>query len=136
MSAKLAYESFGISPLLRGTYVRVLGNVPFLGGCRARETAVRRISGIARSRKSRVGLVSGVAVAAIIAFAVPAGANTGHVFTSQTCYTWSASVTLDNNVTTVRRVEVTTTIPGTTGIVDGHYAVSYTHLTLPTKRIV
>ena len=82
---------------------------------------MRSNSAIARSRMCRLGLVSGVALAGVIAFAVPAGANTGHVFTSQTCYTWSASVTLDNNVTTVRRVEITTTIPGTTGMVDGRY---------------
>jgi LPXTG-motif cell wall-anchored protein len=69
----------------------------------------------------RVGLVSGVAVATLVAVSLPADANTGHVFTSQTCFTWSASVTLDTNVTTVHRVEVTTTIPGTTGIVDGRY---------------
>ena len=74
-----------------------------------------------RSRRCRVGLVAGVAAATIVAVALPAGANTGHVFTSQTCYTWSASVTLDNNVTIERRVEVSTTIPGTTGIVDGRY---------------
>jgi LPXTG-motif cell wall-anchored protein len=62
-----------------------------------------------------------VAVAAVVGFAVPAGANTGSVVTSQTCLRWSASVSLNNNVTAGHFVEVTSTIPGTTGIVDGHY---------------
>jgi hypothetical protein len=64
-------------------------------------------------------------------FALPAGANTGHAFASQTCSGWSASVTLDNNVTHARFVEVSTTIPGTTGIVDAHYSTIGTSGTTP-----
>jgi LPXTG-motif cell wall-anchored protein len=60
-------------------------------------------------------------VAAVIGLAGPAGANTGHVVTAQNCDTWSVSVTLDSNVTSDHFVEITTTIPGTTGMVDGHY---------------
>ncbi len=77
--------------------------------------------GIVQTRAGRVGVVAGVAVAAVIGSAVPAGANTGSVVTSQTCLRWSASVSLNNNVTAGHFVEVTSTIPGTTGIVDGHY---------------
>ena len=65
--------------------------------------------------------MTGVIVATVIGLALPAGANTGHVFASQTCEAWSTSVTLDNNVAPDHFVEVTTTIPGTTGIVDAHY---------------
>ena len=74
----------------------------------------------------RVGLVAGVAVASMVGLALPAGANTGHVFASQSCHDgWTASVTLDNNVTSDHFVEVTSTIPGTTGIVDGHYDTTH-----------
>ena len=82
---------------------------------------MKRVVGIARGRAGRVGLVAGVMVAAMIGLAGPAGANTGHVITAQNCQSWSASVTLDSNVTSDHFVEVITTIPGTTGIVDGHY---------------
>ena len=82
---------------------------------------MKRVVGIARGRAGRVGLVAGVMVAAVIGLAGPAGANTGHVITAQNCQSWSASVTLDSNVTSDHFVEVITTIPGTTGIVDGHY---------------
>jgi LPXTG-motif cell wall-anchored protein len=82
---------------------------------------VKRVLGIARGRAGRVGLVAGVLVAAVVGLAGPAGANTGHVQASQTCQGWSVTVTLDNNVTPDHFVEVTSTIPGTNGIVDGHY---------------
>jgi LPXTG-motif cell wall-anchored protein len=82
---------------------------------------VNRISKHARTRAGRTLSVVGLAVAAVSVFALPAGANTGHVATAQTCHTWSASVTLDNNVEADFFVEVATTIPGTTGIVDAHY---------------
>jgi hypothetical protein len=85
------------------------------------ELPVNRLVGIVQTRAGRVGVVAGVAVAAVVGFAVPAGANTGSVVASQTCLRWSASVSLDHNVTADRFVEVTSTIPGTTGIVDGHY---------------
>ena len=59
--------------------------------------------------------------ATVAALALPASANTGNVHTAQDCYTWSASVTLNPDVHSDHFVEVTSTIPGTTGIVDGHY---------------
>jgi hypothetical protein len=83
---------------------------------------VNRILGIVHGHAGRVGVVAGVAIATIVALALPAGANTGHVTASQTCQGgWSVTVTLDNNTTPDHFVELTTTIPGTTGIVDGHY---------------
>ena len=74
-----------------------------------------------RIRAGRAGIVAALALTAVAVFGLPAGANTGHVVATQTCYAWSASVTLDNNVKTDFFVEVTTSIPGTTGIVDAHY---------------
>jgi hypothetical protein len=55
---------------------------------------------------------------------VTAFAHSGTVLTSENCSTWSASVTLANNVTSDRFVDVVTTIPGTTGITNGHYDTS------------
>lgn len=66
-----------------------------------------------------------VAVAALAATALPASANTGHVTASQNCTDWSASVTLNHNVTSDRTVNVITTIPGTTGVVGGHFNTSF-----------
>ena len=75
--------------------------------------------GIARTRAGRVGLVAGVAVATVAGLALPAGANTGHVFATQTCHDgWSAKVTLDNNVSPDHDVVVTSTIPGTKGLTN------------------
>jgi LPXTG-motif cell wall-anchored protein len=82
---------------------------------------MNRILGNVRWGATRVGLVIVVVGAIVVAFALPAGANTGYVTTSQTCYVWTATVTLDANVTADHFVEVSSTIPGTTGIVDGHY---------------
>ena len=82
---------------------------------------MNRILGTIRGRAGRVGLVAGVITATVVALALPAGANTGHAYASQDCDGWWAKVTLDNNVTSDHYVEVTTTIPGTSGIVDGHY---------------
>jgi LPXTG-motif cell wall-anchored protein len=82
---------------------------------------MNRILGNVRWGATRVGLVIVVVGAIVVAFALPAGANTGYVTTSQTCYVWSATVTLNANVTPDHLVEVSSTIPGTTGIVDGHY---------------
>ena len=75
-----------------------------------------------RSGLGRIGLVVGVVIAAVTVSALPAGANTGHVSASQTCSQWSVSVTLDNNVTSRRFVEITSTLPGTTNMVDAHYS--------------
>ena len=82
---------------------------------------MNRILGTIRGRAGRVGLVAGVITATVVALALPAGANTGHAYASQDCDGWWAKVTLDNNVTSDHYVEVTTTIPGTSGIVDGNY---------------
>jgi len=82
---------------------------------------MNRILGNVRSGAARVGLLIVVVSATVVAFALPAGANTGYVTTSQTCYVWTATVTLNANVTADHFVEVSSTIPGTTGIVDGHY---------------
>jgi hypothetical protein len=48
-------------------------------------------------------------------------AHSGSVVASETCSSWSASVTLAHNVTIDRFVDVLTTIPGTSGISGGHY---------------
>ncbi len=48
-------------------------------------------------------------------------AHSGSVGASETCSSWSASVTLAHNVTIDRFVDVVTTIPGTSGISGGHY---------------
>ena len=77
---------------------------------------MNRILGNFRSGAARVALVACVATATVAALAIPASANTGTVHTAQDCYTWSASVSLDTNVTPAHDVEVTTTIPGTTGL--------------------
>ena len=91
---------------------------------------MNKVSGIARSRAGRLGLVAGIAVATVAGLALPAGANTGHVFATQTCHDgWSVQVTLDNNVTSDHYVEISTTIPGTTGMVDGHYNTTGNHST-------
>jgi LPXTG-motif cell wall-anchored protein len=82
---------------------------------------MNRILGNVRWGATRVGLVVLVVSATVVAFALPAAANTGYVTTSQTCYEWTATVTLDANVSFDHFVEVSSTIPGTTGIVDGHY---------------
>jgi LPXTG-motif cell wall-anchored protein len=82
---------------------------------------VNQILGNFRSTAARVALVACVAAATVAALAIPAAANTGNVHTAQDCYTWSASVTLNADVHSDHFVEVTSTIPGTTGIVDGHY---------------
>jgi len=56
---------------------------------------------------------------------VPASANNGTVAVGQNCRTWHASVQLNHNVKPDRRVDVVTTIPGTTGITGGHYNTSF-----------
>lgn len=51
-------------------------------------------------------------------------AHSGFVTVNETCAGWTASVSLDNNVTSDRTVDVLTTIPGTTGITGGHYSTT------------
>jgi hypothetical protein len=54
-----------------------------------------------------------------------AAANTGNVAASETCSTWSVSVSLNHNVTSDRTVVVVTTIPGTVGIAGNHYNTTF-----------
>ena len=79
----------------------------------------------------RIAVAAGVVSVAVLGFALPAAANSGHVLVAQTCSGWSASVTLDNNVTSGKFVEVSTTIPGTTGIVDARYTTTDASGTTP-----
>ena len=63
--------------------------------------------------------------ALLFALAGVTAANTGSVSASETCSTWSVTVTLNHNVTSDRTVVVVTTIPGTTGIAGNHYNTSF-----------
>jgi len=58
---------------------------------------------------------------ALLATFTAASAHSGDVTAQQDCRTWSVHVSLNHNTTPDRTVEVVTTIPGTTGITDGHY---------------
>jgi hypothetical protein len=80
-------------------------------------------------RRLRTGTAGAIVVGGAIfmggaASLVTAFAHSGTVTTSETCSAWSASVTLANNVTIDRFVDVVTTIPGTAGITHGHYDTS------------
>jgi LPXTG-motif cell wall-anchored protein len=73
-------------------------------------------------REVRRGLFLGLTTAAIlVAFTTPAYANTGTVTASADCETFDVTVVLAHNVTPDRTVDVVTTIPGTTGISQGHF---------------
>ena len=61
----------------------------------------------------------------LFALAGVTAANTGNVAASETCSTWSVSVSLNHNVTSDRTVVVVTTIPGTAGIAGNHYDTSF-----------
>jgi len=63
--------------------------------------------------------------ALVLALAGVAAANTGNVAASETCSTWSVSVSLSHNVTSDRTVVVVTTIPGTVGIAGNHYNTTF-----------
>ena len=71
--------------------------------------------------------VSGV-VAALglggMASVVTAYANTGLVTATENCTSWSAAVYLNNNVSPDHTVDVTSTIPGTPNISNGHYTTT------------
>jgi hypothetical protein len=54
-----------------------------------------------------------------------AAANTGNVVASETCSTWSVTVSLNHNVVPARTVVVVTTIPGTVGIAGNHYDTTF-----------
>ena len=61
----------------------------------------------------------------LLGLAGVAAANTGNVVASETCSTWSVTVSLNNNVTSDRTVVVVTTIPGTVGITGNHYNTTF-----------
>src|ERR1017187_6435394 len=73
-------------------------------------------------RKVFAAIIAAAVVAFGFATLAPriALAHTGNVHATETCDGWSASVNLDNNVTSNRTVTVVTTIPGTVGL-TGHY---------------
>lgn len=64
--------------------------------------------------------LSAVALA-LFAFSAVATAHSGSVSASENCDSFVVHVYLHNNVTSDRTVNVTTTIPGTTGLTNQHY---------------
>jgi hypothetical protein len=71
------------------------------------------------------------ALVALVAAPLVASAHSGNVVASETCTSFTVVVSLDHNVTADRTVDVTTTIPGTTGFTGHHYDTSFgTILTL------
>lgn len=65
-------------------------------------------------------LAATAAIAMLLAVPAVTLAHTGSITVAQDCQSWSASVSLANNVAAGRTVVVTSTIPGTTGL-TGHY---------------
>jgi hypothetical protein len=62
----------------------------------------------------RIILAIGLMAVGLIGYTATAGsAHTGSVYGQETCDGWSASVSLNNNVTADRTVTITSTIPGT-----------------------
>jgi LPXTG-motif cell wall-anchored protein len=59
--------------------------------------------------------------AIVVAFDTPAHANSGEVNASANCEIFEAAVSLHHDVAPDRTVDVLTTIPGTTGISNGHF---------------
>ena len=81
------------------------------------------IKRIARRRKrllSVTGVVAALCLGGMASF-VTAYANTGLVTATETCTSWSAAVSLNNNVSPDHTVDVTSTIPGTPNITGGSY---------------
>jgi hypothetical protein len=78
---------------------------------------------VATYRKFTMAALTGAAL--IFALAGVAAAHSGSVVASETCSTWSVTVSLANNTTPDRTVVVTTTIPGTVGIAGNHYNTSF-----------
>jgi hypothetical protein len=78
---------------------------------------------VATYRKFTLAALTGIAL--IFALAGVAAAHSGSVVASETCSTWSVTVSLANNTTSDRTVVVTTTIPGTVGIAGNHYNTSF-----------
>lgn len=78
---------------------------------------------VATYRKFTLAALAGAAL--ILALAGAVTAHSGSVVTSETCSTWSVTVSLANNTTADRTVVVTTTIPGTVGIAGNHYNTSF-----------
>jgi hypothetical protein len=71
-------------------------------------------------------LLAGLTGAALLfSLAGVATAHSGSVVASETCQSWSVTVSLANNVTADRTVVVATTIPGTSGIAAGHYNTTF-----------
>ena len=78
------------------------------------------------NRRVRVLFASLGFVALTIPFmAGVVAAHSGSITVTQTCQSWSVSVSLANNVTADRTVYVNTTIPGTTGIAGNHYNTTF-----------
>ena len=73
----------------------------------------------------KVTLAALTSATLLFALAGVTAANTGNVAASETCATWSVSVSLNHNVTSDRTVVVVTTIPGTVGIAGNHYNTTF-----------
>lgn len=82
---------------------------------------------VTRYRKSLLAVLTSTALLFTLLFSLAgvATAHSGSIVASETCQSWSVSVSLANNVTSDRTVDVITTIPGTTGITGGHYDTSF-----------
>jgi hypothetical protein len=70
-------------------------------------------------------VIGGAMFAGGLATLMTASAHSGGVTASEDCSTWRATVTLADNVTADRFVDVVTTIPGTTGFTSHHYDSSF-----------
>ncbi|MGD0834567.1 MAG: hypothetical protein ABSA40_09135 [Candidatus Dormibacteria bacterium] len=76
-----------------------------------------------RKSLALVGAGAVVMVGAVTS-AVTVSAHSGTVTASENCSSWTAAVYLEDNVTSDRTVDVSTTIPGTTGITNGHWTTT------------
>ena len=84
------------------------------------------IKRIASGRKRLLSVTGVVAALGLggMASVVTAYANTGLVTATENCTSWSAAVYLNDNVTSDHTVDVTSTIPGTPNITNGHYTTT------------
>jgi uncharacterized repeat protein (TIGR01451 family) len=84
------------------------------------------IKRIASGRKRLLSVTGVVAALGLggMASVVTAYANTGLVTATENCTSWSAAVSLNDNVTSDHTVDVTSTIPGTPNITNGHYTTT------------
>lgn len=85
----------------------------------------RRLGNRLRTGAAGAIVVGGAIFMGGAAGLVTAFAHSGTVSVAQDCSTWSASVSLAQNVTADRFVDVITTIPGTTGFVNQHFNPTY-----------